>query len=63
MGVSRPRLVALFGELKDAGIVVELPPDRSSGGPGRPRTRYVLADHTSGPSAETVGPVRHPADK
>jgi hypothetical protein len=55
MGVSRPRLVALFGELRDAGVVAELPPDRSAGGPGRPRVRYTLAP-------QNVGPVRDPAD-
>jgi energy-coupling factor transporter ATP-binding protein EcfA2 len=42
MGVTRPRLVALFGELSDAGVVAELPPDRSAGTPGRPKTRYAL---------------------
>jgi hypothetical protein len=61
MGVSRPRLVALFGELRDAGLVVELPPDRSVGTPGRPRTRYALAGGATdraGAAAKTVGPVR-----
>lgn len=67
MGVSRPRLVALFGELRDVGLVEELPPDRSSGGPGRPRLRYALATpaHSVGAEtvgAETVGPVRDAAD-
>jgi hypothetical protein len=43
MAVSRPRLVTLFRELLDAGLVAELGPGRETGspkGPGRPRLRY-----------------------
>lgn len=63
MGVSRPRLVTLFAELRDAGLVSELPPDRSTGGPGRPRVRYALASgDVGGTTSGTVVPVRDPAD-
>jgi hypothetical protein len=58
MGVSRPRLVALFHELRNAGLVREAPPAREGSGPGRPRTRYVL---TGGGSAENVGPAGDPS--
>lgn len=71
MGVSRPRLVTLFAELRAAGLVREVPPDRSSATPGRPRLRYVLAsaepDGSGSPTVadagmpETVGGVRDPA--
>jgi hypothetical protein len=44
MKVSRPRLISLFAELRDAGLVRELGPDRDHHGPGRPRIRYVLTD-------------------
>jgi hypothetical protein len=63
MGVTRPRLVALFAELRQAGVVVELPPDRSGGKPGRPRTRFALAAATPPELAsETVGGPRDTAD-
>jgi hypothetical protein len=60
MGVTRPRLVTLFRQLEDAGVVVELLPDRSAGTPGRPRTRYALTEHSTDTSAaaETVGGSR-----
>ena len=44
MGVSRPRLVTLFGELRDAGLVTESVAARNQGGPGRPRIRYAPAE-------------------
>lgn len=59
MGVSRPRLVALFGELREAGLVVELAPDRSAGAPGRPRIRYASA-RPDATRPGTVGPLRDP---
>ncbi len=56
MGVTRPRLVALFRQLQEAGMVVELLPDRAAGTPGRPRTRYALTGAASAP--EIVGGSR-----
>ena len=63
LGVSRPRLVTLFRELLDAGIVHELPPDRTAPGPGRPRSRYALepAADAGGPAPRNVGGVREAA--
>jgi hypothetical protein len=49
MGVSRPRLVTLFRELRDAGLVHEVGPARDAGGPGRPRVRFVLSGTVGGP--------------
>ncbi len=44
MQVTRPRLVALFAELRDAGLVVEAAPGReTSARPGRPRQRWILS--------------------
>lgn len=40
MGVSRPRLVRLFGELKEAGLAEETA--AAPAGPGRPRVLYRL---------------------
>lgn len=53
MSVSRPRLVKLFGELRDAGLAEEFPaaPD----GPGRPRVLYRLRP-TSSDGLLTAGP-------
>jgi hypothetical protein len=51
-GVSRPRLVTLFRELRDAGLVRETGPSRNGSAPGRPKTRYVL---TGAPGPGTVG--------
>ena len=60
MGVTRPRLVALFRQLQEAGVVVELMPDRAAGTPGRPRTRYALANSggAGGADPENVGGSR-----
>jgi hypothetical protein len=58
MGVSRPRLVSLFAELRDAGLVREAGADRNGSRPGRPRVRYTLTDDL--PPAETVGGARDP---
>jgi hypothetical protein len=61
MAVSRPRLVTLFRELLDAGLVAELGPERRGGepkGPGRPRVRYrpvTLAEQAEAGGAPADG--------
>jgi DNA-binding MarR family transcriptional regulator len=74
MGVSRPRLVTLFSELRDAGLVREAAPARDGSRPGRPRVRYVLTDSPGRPvgtdasdgspesSGQCVGGLRDPAE-
>lgn len=50
MQVTRPRLVALFSELSDAGLVAEATADRAgSTKPGRPRQRWVLTGTVGAP--------------